>query len=233
MTKDILILLALEYSNRNPDRFNAREKVKFIEDLKCWIEGTSAEIDDEVYDFLIDIGLYKKPKREDAFVSYLNQKYGIIRFSKILDVGAGRMCKLSQALAKYGNSMYAIDPKIRLTQNEAKGLGIKSIKLQNFECDEFAKSGRGTPVSYIDYIFGLEPCDATEHIIRQGLKYDKPFDVLLCAAPHKSLDGKEFKNYEDWYEYLSSISAEVEIKKVGTSYYASNEKQKVNEIQMQ
>ena len=225
MRVDQLYIIALSYLEKNPYRFNTQEKAKFMQGLKEWVEGKSNEIDDEVYDFLIDTGIYKKEKREETFVSYLNQKYGVIRFSKILDVGAGRMCKLSAALAKMGNSLYAIDPNIRLSKDEAKKLGIKSISTQKFLCDDFAKNGRGTAINNYDYIFGLEPCDATEHIIRQGLKYDKAFDVFLCGAPHKSLDGKTFGSYEAWYEYLDSISADVNISKFGSTYVASNQKQ--------
>lgn len=222
MRLDQLYVIALNYLKTNPYRFNTQEKTKFMQSLKEWVEGKSIEIDDEIYDFLIDVGLYKKPRREESFISYLNQKYGIIRFSKILDVGAGRMCKLSEALAKYGNSLSAIDPNIRLSKVEANKLGIKSVSTQKFLCDEFAKKGTGTPIYNYDYIFGLEPCDATEHIIRQGLKYDKPFDIFLCVAPHNSLNGKTFDSYEKWYEYLSSISSEVNISKFESTYVASN-----------
>lgn len=232
MRVDELFIIAINYLEKNPYRFNAQEKSKFMEGLKEWIDGKSETIDDVVYDFLVDIGLYKKPRREEVFVSYLNQKYGVIRFSKILDVGAGRMCKLSEALAKYGNTLYAIDPNIRLSQNEAKKLGIKSIKTQRFICDDFAKGGKGTPVKEMDFIFGLEPCDATEHIIRQGLRYDKPFDVFLCGAPHDALNGRKFRTYEDWYKYLESISSEVDISRFGSVYVASNTKQQTKDLEL-
>lgn len=224
MTVDELYVIAINYLEKNPYRFDAQEKSMFMQGLKEWIGGKSETIDDVVYDFLIDVGLYKKPSREEVFVSYLNQKYGNIKFSKILDVGAGRMCKLSQALAKYGNSLYAIDPNIRLTKEEAKKIGIKSINKQRFVCDEFAKKGKGTPIDFYDYIFGLEPCDATEHIIRQSLKYDKPFDIFLCGTSHKALNGKSFNSYKEWYDYLASISSEVDITKFGSIYVASNSK---------
>ena len=233
MTKQQLIFVALDYLNKNPYRFNSQEKAKFLNGLTEWANGKMSEIDDEIYDFLIDVGIYKGKRREEEFVSYLNQKYGIIRFKKILDVGAGRMCKLSEALAKFGNSMYAIDPNIRLSQQEANRIGIKSIKLQKFVCDEFAKNGKGTNIQSYDYIIGLEPCDATEHIIRQGIKYEKPFDILLCGAPHKALNGSTFDDYEEWYEYLSSISTEVKISKFASNYVASNTNFQKNENEIE
>ena len=232
MRVDELFIIALKYLEKNPYRFNAQEKSMFMEGLKDWVDGKSETIDDVVYDFLVDIGLYKKPRREDVFVSYLNQKYGVIRFSKILDVGAGRMCKLSEALAKYGNTLYAIDPNIRLSQCEANKLGIKSIKTQQFVCDKFAKGGKGTPVDGFDFIFGLEPCDATEHIIRQGLAHDKPFDVFLCGTAHDALNGRKFRTYKEWYKYLESISSEVNISRFGSVYVASNTNYQTNDLEL-
>ena len=229
MSKDQLYLVALDYLNKNPNRFNEKEKIMFMQNLRNWADENSNEVYDEVFDFLVDSGIYQGKSREETFLSYLNEKYGAIRFSRILDVGAGRMCKLSEALARYGNMLYAIDPQIRLSQEEAKQRGIKRISLKNFVCDEFAAGKKGTPIRDFDYIFGLEPCDATEHIIRQSLKYDKRFDVSLCGAPHKALNGKTFENYEAWYEYLASISKDVEICQVGSFYYATNSRTPDNE----
>ena len=158
MREDELFIIALNYLEKNPYRFNSQEKANFMRGLKEWIDGKSETIDDVIYDFLIDIGLYKRQSREKVFVSYLNKKYGVIRFSKILDVGAGRMCKLSQILAKMGNTLYSVDPNIRLSQAEAKSLGIKAISNQRFVCDEYAKGTRGTPISNFDFIFGLCFC---------------------------------------------------------------------------
>lgn len=133
------------------------------------------------------------------------------------------MCKLSKILARYGNSMHAIDPNIRLSANEAKNSNIK-IMPQKFMCDEYSKNGKGTNIKHYDMLVGLEPCDATEHIIRQGLKYDKPCDVLLCAVPHNALNGKTFKSAQEWQEYLLSISSELTIKEHNKSSIISNVK---------
>lgn len=128
MNIEQLYMMAFDYLNKNPYRFNDQEKLKFMQDLRVWIEGSSSTIADEVYDFLVDVGIANTQRREDEFIGYLNKKYGMIKFSRILDVGAGRMCKLSEALSKYGNAMYAIDPKIRLTPSEAVARGIRGFK---------------------------------------------------------------------------------------------------------
>ncbi len=225
-----LLFLFTQYLDKNTERFNFKEKVKFRNDFARWLTNPSSEtITDEVFDFLVSQKIVKgEVSREDEFVGYLNSKYSSIKFSKILDVGAGRLCKVSAILAKYGAEMYAIDPKIRLTEQEAQNLGIKQIFKNKFQCDRFASENKGTDISMYDRIIGLEPCDAAEHIIRQCLKYDKPFDILLCGSPHESLIGQNFFTYHDLYKYLSKISAEVEIKKVGGSYYASNDNESQN-----
>lgn len=223
MTVSELCTMAMHYLKKNENRFNEQEKKQFMKDLLDWVETRSDTIVDEVYDFLVNLGITPAKTREEEFVSYLNKKYKNLKFGRVLDVGAGRMCKLSQALVKYGNEMYAIDPNIRLLQLEARKMGI-AIKKDKFACDEYAKRRMGTLVDRYDHIIGLEPCDATEHIIRQSLKYDKPFDILLCATPHDSLNGKKFNSYEEWYVHLVKISSEVNINKIGSSYYASNEK---------
>lgn len=234
MTRDELIVLAFEYLELNPDRFDSQEKVKFMQDLQNWMIGKSDTIDDEVYDFLVTAKVYDKPRREEQYVSYLNKKFGNIAFTRVLDVGAGRMCRLSTELVKKGVRAFAMDPKIRLSEDEAYDLGIAGISKDRFVCDKFSEPGRkGTDIRRFNYIVGLEPCDATEHIIRQSLKYEKPFDVLLCAAPHDALTGKKFETYEDWYEYLYRISDDVDIiKDESGSYHATSDAKKITEREL-
>lgn len=222
LTDLFLIARAEQYLKQNPDRFTNAEKQKFKVGLAEWISGTSETIDDEVYDFLVSLKIDGRKAREDVFASHIVQKYSNIKFRKILDVGAGRMCKLSNVLSRYGYRMYAVDPNIRLTPKEAGKLKLASISKNRFLCDEFSTDGKGTNIKNYDLIVGLEPCDATEHIIRQALKYDKPFEVLLCAAQHDALDGTTFKSYLEWYEHLKGISQEVQIIKKDGSYIASN-----------
>ena len=232
MTYDELIVLAFEYLELNPERFNDQEKMKFMQGLQEWIQGKSETIDDEVYDFLIEAKLTEQKSREETFANFLNEKYGHLAFRRVLDVGAGRMCKLSSLLAKNGAKMFAMDPEIRLSEDEALDLGIARISKDKFVCDKYAIEGRrGTNVRPFHHLIGLEPCDATEHIIRQGLKHDRPFDIVLCAAPHDALDGRKFGHYSDWYEHLLKISGEVDISQYGDSYIATNDPQKFNELE--
>ena len=91
-----------------------------------------------------------------------------------------------------------------------------------FYCDDFSNEEQGFNISPYDLLIGLEPCDATEHIIRQSLKYNKPFEIALCYTAHKALVDCKIKTREDWYNYLKSISSEIKINRIEDNYIATN-----------
>lgn len=209
----------------NPLFLNSQEKQKFINDLlkfiDCYTNNQVGVIRDEVYDFLVQRNLIIAQPREEKFLKYLTQKYKSLNNMEIMDVGAGRVCPLSRAMAMEGAKVTAIDPNIRLDESVLKKENIDLLK-RYFQCDQYSTNNIGTDINKYDLIVGLEPCDATEHIIRQSLKYDKPFDIRLCTASHKSLDGKEFETYEEWYEHLAKISKDISILNENSGYIATN-----------
>lgn len=213
---------AIAYLKKNPERFNADEKEKFKISLIEFLNTDNNAIADEIYDFLVAEKIVWANDRTNEFASYVNGKFSPFRFKRVLDVGAGRICKLSEKLTKKGYSVTSVDPKIRLSKSEAKGMHIQKIEKTFFECDDFAKNGQGYDVSDYDLIVGLEPCEATEHIIRQALKYKKAFAVLLCATNHSALNGKQFKTSKQWYKYLLSISENVDIVNYNGSFILTN-----------
>lgn len=212
---------AQTWLKQNPLLLNSEEKQKFLLGLEEYFDDSSITIDDEVYDFLVQCHLVKNEPREDIFMRYLLAKYVSFRGKHVLDVGAGRVCALSNVLAKKGAKVTAMDTNIRQDSKILQKVKITGIK-KLFVCDEFSKTGTGTNIQRFDLIVGQEPCDATEHIIRQALKYNKPFDISLCASPHKSLDGRTFETYEQWYEHLAGISNEVSITKKDCGFVATN-----------
>lgn len=221
-TNSLLNLLifqkAADYLKRNPERFTSNEKDKFIADLKSYVLTKDKVIADEVFDFYVSEKLAQNEPRTTSFIRHLISKYNTTTTPKVLDIGAGRMCHLSTELGERGFKVVAIDPKIRLKESEIKQRKIQRIIKQPFYCDEY---GKGTDISNFDLLVGLEPCDATEHIIRQGLKYEKPFEVSLCYQAHNALDGKTFATPEDWYEYLQRISNEINITRIDNNFIAS------------
>lgn len=227
MSQDLLKLIIKNQANiwlkENPLLLNSQEKQKFLIGLQDYLENKNSVIDDEVFDFLVQKKLINNETREDSFIKYLIKKYGSLKNFNILDVGAGRICALSKVISEKGGKVTAMDLNIRLNNESLRKLKITPVK-KLFRCDEYSKNGVGTNIDNFDLIIGLEPCDATEHIIRQSLKYDKPFDVNLCVAPHKSLNGKTFRSYKEWYNYLTNISKEVHIIENNCGFIATNSK---------
>lgn len=206
---------------QNPLLLNNEEKKKFLISLHEYLENKSTILDDEVFDFLVQKKFIENKPREISFINYLTQKYINLKNYRVLDVGAGRICSLSKSITQTGAKCTAIDTNIRLNNETLRKAKITPIK-KLFVCDEFSKNSVGTNIQNYDLIVGLEPCDATEHIIRQSLKYNKPFDINLCASPHKALNGETFKTYNEWYKHLSSISHEVSIIENECGFIATN-----------
>ena len=205
----------------NPLLLNSQEKQKFLIGLQDYLDDKAVALDDEVFDFLVQRKLIKNEPRETSFIKYLIKRHKSFTNLRVLDVGAGRICSLSKLITQQGGKVTAIDPNIRLSSQALKQSKITAIK-KPFICDEVDKNGAGTSIQKFDLIVGLEPCDATEHIIRQSLKYNKPFDISLCAAPHKGLNGETFRTYTEWYKYLKSISKEVSIIEGDCGFVATN-----------
>jgi len=218
-TSFALIELAYQYLKENPQRYNEKEKKQFMDELLKNIKGNQNYMFDGVYDFLVYYDLINGVSRHKSFARYITDRYCPASHKTILDVGAGRLCELSCHLARKGFDMFAMDPNIRLLPHEANKFNIH-ISKDLFFCDEFATNKTGTNIKNFDLLIGLEPCIGTEHIIRQGLKYEKPFEVSLCYQAHDALNGQKFKTPEDWYEYLQQISSEVDIIKTSDDYIA-------------
>lgn len=217
-----VFIMANRYLKVNEERFTETEKELFMKNLDDCLSGKTENYDDEIYDFFVATGLKNKPRREEEFISHLNKRHNLTRYHKIMDVGAGRLCRLSESLAKMGFEMHAVDPNIRFSGKEAKEKGIASISKNKFICDYASPNSKGTIITGYDLLVGLEPCEATEHIIRQAMQYKIPFEILLCAAPHDSIDGQSFDKMFRWYRYLTSISDGVFLEKDGGNYYISN-----------
>lgn len=218
----IIFERARHWLEQNPERLTEQEKIKFKTELMDYLYKKSNVLTDEVFDFLVAEKLISNETRHDQFAKYLKAKYPDLGLYHILDVGAGRMCHLSEKLGGMGASVVAMDPNIRLTDSESKAKKIMSIKKQLFVCADHAKDGLGTQITMKDLIVGLEPCMATEHIIRQCTQEDRPFEISLCYQNHPTLSGKIMRTPEDWYSYLKSISGYIDISKVEDAYIATN-----------
>ncbi len=219
-----LINKANEYLTKNPERMNKNEQKLFMQHLLENLTGESKFYYDVVFDFLLDIGCLKDTKRHETFAKYISKHHSPTTHKRVLDVGAGRMCHLSAVLSEKGFLVTAMDPNIRLSEKEAQSMNI-TINKNLFVCDKFKNGKKPTDIKDFDLIVGLEPCIGTEHIVRQAVKYNKPFEIVMCYEAHDALNGKKFNSPEDWFKYIKDISSDIEIVKVDGSYIAKRPEQ--------
>lgn len=211
---------------------------KFKEYFKAEKYLESKDIKQAIFDMknFLETGDYSKAF--PAFKSFLyfysselnnDQEFGLKlmsnfpnkKYSNILEVTAGHEFELAKFLTRKGYNVNIIDPLIKIKDKNLRLYNIKPIK-SYFLCDYYVGKGKGTSVKYYDFIEGIRTCEATEHIVRQGLEHYKPFNLLLCNCNHKSLDGKEFRCRDEWYDYLDSISSEAKIIENKGFHYITN-----------
>ena len=159
-----------------------------VKELEQYLKDSSklVVVHDELIDFFDLIN--NRKTRWQAFRRYIEINYKLGQFEKILDVGCGPFRDLSIELENKGYIVDSIDPRIEIEDENHIVKGYFNYQK--------------TDVSKYDLLVGLEPCDATEHIMKSGLNNNIPFAVALCAAPHNSISGRKFKTMEEWYEYL-------------------------------
>lgn len=186
--------LVEKYKNYLQERQSENISEK-INEFITFSKGIKLEkVCDEFIDFY-DM-LLKKPTRWQAFRRYIETRFPKKQYPSILDVGCGIFAELSLDLVSKGYTVSSIDPKVTEKEN------LKTIKgLFDFKT---------TDVSSYNLIVGLEPCDATEHIIRSAILNNKSFCICLCGVPHKNIiTGKIFENRDEWIEYLLKIDPSI------------------------
>jgi len=187
--------LLKRYKELNPNELTASE----LKDLQQ--EVTKANRSEDVSDQYCDFMLWCRglPSRQKEFVNHILKRLSKHPGAKILEVGCGRTAIVSRELSKHGFQMTCIDPKLDFSvikhSTEIKGIRAK-FDYETFNISEF------------DYVIAVEPCDATEHVVRACISANKPFFMSLCGVPHKLLNGKMPKDYKEWHQYLRSISPE-------------------------
>lgn len=225
-TNKILIMpKLLKYLKDNPNRLTPLEKDKILFDIEKYFDDNSY-LTPDIYDFFRHLekieNLHIRNPRHQRFLRYLNAKYNLQSSpKKILEVGAGRMCELSQELSKNGNILTAIDPAIQLSNQEAHEKGFNIIK-HHFNCGKYPVENHCTSLKPYDLGIAHKACKGTEHLLIQGLIDNKPVEAMLCNRPHKSLDGERFKNMEEYIKHLKSISSEIKVFDYANNIIATN-----------
>ncbi len=195
-----------------------------------------------MYDEMIDFFDYinHTPHRYESFARKLSRSYPPKSYPKVLNVGCGMILELDIELIKRGYEVSSMDPKVldkeELIQLRKKLKEMNLLKdIYKEEIDKLSlyKQTFDYQVDHVsdyDLCIGLEPCEATEHIIRACLKENKDFMIGLCASAHDALDGTKFKDFRDWYKYLRLIDPErvelQEIELLGNHHMLIKTKQK-------
>ena len=178
------------YKNLNPNELTPKELSDLERELKKPNRNEASS--DQLIDFLLWArGL---PSRQKSFAQFISKKLAKYPDAKILEVGCGRTAILSRLLAEQGFNITCLDKIVdpNLTH------GIPTIK-DTFDYRTF-------DLSDFDIVIAQEPCDATEHILRACKEQNKIFFMSLCGVPHKIIDGKMPKNYQEWYDHLLKVS---------------------------
>ena len=177
------------YKHINPDELTPKQFNDLEKELR---KNNSETMSDQLLDFMLwSRGL---PSRQQSFAELLAKKLKKFPDAKILEVGCGRTAILSRILTKKGFNITCMDKIV----DQATTEGIPTIKgLFDY---------RTIDLSDYDIVIAQEPCDATEHIVRACQKQNKIFFISLCGEPHKIINGKTPKTYEEWFAHLLKVS---------------------------
>lgn len=178
------------YKKLNPNELTPKE----LSDLEKELKKTRR--DEAASDQLIDFLLWSRglPSRQKSFAQFVSKKLAKFPEARILEVGCGRTAILSRLLAEKGFNMTCLDKIVDPTLTH----GVPAIK-DTFDYRTF-------DLSSYDIVIAQEPCDATEHILRACKQQNKIFFMSLCGVPHKIIDGKMPKTYQEWYDHLLKVS---------------------------
>lgn len=176
----------------NPYDFSEEEFEKIREDIESPRKGV-------VYDEYVDFNLWTKglKSRHNYFVDYVENKFPLHNYKKILEVGCGRTARVSRILSEKGYIMTAMDSKISIDKVMSNFIFVRA----KFDVNK-------TDISKFDAIIAQEPCEATEHIVRACVAEKKDFIISLCGTPHRLISGEEPTSLNEWYDYLERIGGD-------------------------
>lgn len=166
-------------------------KSRFLEDE--FANGIAVDIMSQIYE---EIGVYEAADNNlySNYLKFLKEKYDIDR--RLLDVGCGFFPAFSKkvANAQKSGSVKAIDYDVITT--DVPGITV--------ECGKFDEN---YDVSDIDFIFGLQPCEAVPEMIKSANKNDLDLCICMCGCTHFNNSSRYHINnvYSYWLDYITSI----------------------------
>lgn len=182
-----------QFKEKNPLEYS-EEQLKIVkEDIES---HKSNIVSDEYVDFILwSKGLRS---RQEYFAYYIEKILPVDKYRKLLEVGCGRDARLSKLLSEKGYQMTAMDPKIMNENADSEGV----------YCINDSFIFKETDITKYDAVIAQEPCEATEHIVRECVAECKNFVIVLCGVQHKLMNGEMPENVWEWYNYLENIDRE-------------------------
>lgn len=181
------------FCKENPLEFIEEQLEKIEDDIT---KPSNGVVSDEYVDFILWTRGLKS--RQEYFVEYIEKLFPPEKYPKLLEVGCGRTARLSKLLDEKGYQMCAMDPQIV----------PESVEVHNISCMQDYFAFEKTDITAFDGIVAQEPCDATEHIIRECVAQKKDFVVSLCGVEHRLISGEMPENVLEWYRYLEKIGGD-------------------------
>lgn len=181
------------FCEENPFGFEREQLEKIENDI---LNPRGGSVCDEYVDFILWTKGLKS--RQEAFAEFVERLFPREQYQNLLEVGSGRCAGLSRLLSEKGYKVTAMDPKI-VPDN---------VRADDVICIKEAFAYGKTNITKFDAVVAQEPCEATEHIIRECIERKKDFVISLCGAPHALMNGEMPEDVYAWYRYLEEIDRE-------------------------
>ena len=155
--------------------------------------GIAIDIMSQIYE---ETGVYEAVGKTlySNYPNYLQEHYDIDR--NILDVGCGFYPAFAKKVAKSqkSGSVKAIDYEVITTD-------VPGITVERKRFDE------NYDVSNIDFIYGLEPCEAVIDMIKSANKNNLDLCICMCGCSHFNtpFGYGNYNPYLHWLRYVTSV----------------------------
>ena len=159
-------------------------------------------------------------RRGKVFGEWLVRTFGLERLrrgSGIIDVAGGKQHVSRYLAIAYGLQCTVVDPRqpTPLSSTDAAILTLNGTPQPAYVQSEFDSGfcdAHAPLVHDSAVVIGQHPDEATEPIVREALRLNRPFAIVPCCVfpgqfPRKLQDGRDVRQYDDFVEYLLQLAS--------------------------
>eukprot|EP00911_Craspedida_sp_UC1_P002210 UC1_evm2s1688 len=159
-------------------------------------------------------------RRGKVFGEWLVRTFGLERLrrgSGIIDVAGGKQHVSRYLAIAYGLQCTVVDPRqpTPLSSTDAAILTLNGTPHPAYVQSEFDSGfcdAHAPLVHDSAVVIGQHPDEATEPIVREALRLNRPFAIVPCCVfpgqfPRKLQDGRDVRQYDDFVEYLLQLAS--------------------------